>query len=228
MEEMMEIKVGDFVRWKGEKLENECLVDGITMRARKLPFTDGKPRKVLSVCQFGGDSIRLRLEGIGNCVLVYPISMIEVVPQVPQEPAEPELPEYGEKVLVWDNNSESPTEAIYVAYVKNAMSPVVTVYPRDKTSFENGDKFRTSYWKHFKRITKPQYRPLTAQEWVNVMVSETPVICNDGGDSFIGKIESVSKDSIRHTTGHLTCNIKLNSTVTCLTWQDGMPCGVEI
>ena len=143
----MEIKVGDFVRWKGEKLDEECEVDGITMWAEKLLFTDGKQRRVISVGQLGGDSIRLRLEGIGNCVLVYPLSMLEVVSQ------EPELPEYGEKILVWDDEDDEKINRIFVAYDKKDSYHVIVVDPYDEECFTEGTSFRVIKWKHFKRIT---------------------------------------------------------------------------
>ena len=142
----MEIKVGDFVRWTGEKCENECQVDGVNMITKKLPFTDGNPRRVLSVSKSDGkDYIRLRLEGIKNGVLIYPTSMLEVVPQ------EQELPQYGEKIIVWYNGIKEIR--IFVGYIKGAARPIIVVNFFDEEKFRKGEEFGVVLRKHFKRIT---------------------------------------------------------------------------
>ena len=148
----MEIKVGDFVRWTGEKLEQKTMLsNGITMTTSKLPFTDGTARRVVAVEQHKNVLVWLELEGIKGGLLVYPISLLEVVPQ------EQELPEYGEKILVWDDgNEEYAQERIFVVYIEGAKTPIITVNLFDRASFECGTKFGITHWKHFKRIEKDE------------------------------------------------------------------------
>ena len=142
----MDIRVGDFVRWTGEKLDKVCEVYGITINKKMLPFTDGKPRKALFV-RCSGAFLILELEGIEG-IWTYPISLLEVIPQ------EPELPEYGEKILVWDMYENHAEERIYINYAKGALHPVIVVADYAKKEFEKGEKFALALYKHFKRIEK--------------------------------------------------------------------------
>ena len=211
----MEIKVGDYVRWTGEKLDSACRVDGIYMDHNKLPFTDGTPRKVLAVeVPNGGFYIWLELEGIDGIeegLLSYPLTMLEVVSQ------EQELPQYGERVLVWDDDDEdSAEERIYIGYLKGAISPVIVVADFHEEEFANGDAFTAISWEHFKRIPKPQYRPCQTKEEAM---------------RFMGKITTKNKEPMsrlvisvtdEYINGHSFSYMFEN--YTC----EGKPVGVEI
>ena len=95
----MEIKVGDFVRWKGWKLEQKTILsNGITINKRMTKFTDGKSRKVLCI----GFSayprcVSLELEGIEGGPWSYPISLLEIVEKEPQESQEPQEPQESQE-----------------------------------------------------------------------------------------------------------------------------------
>ena len=77
-------------------------------------------------------------------------------------------------------------------------------------------------WRYFLPV-KLVLRQMTIDEWLHVMLAETPVRY----DGYTGKIQSISKNSITHSTGHICTEIKLKDTLKLLTWEDGTPCGVE-
>lgn len=58
-----------------------------------------------------------------------------------------------EKVEVW-NNEESHRTRIFICVIPGSTTPYVCVSSSDEISYENGDKFKTGYWKNIKKLTK--------------------------------------------------------------------------
>ena len=146
----MKIRIGDYVRWKGEALAAESKIDSVGINEDMLPFTDGKPRKVLYTTGYRGKSIRLGIEGIAGGVWSYPPSMIEVIPQ------KLELPEYGETILAWDIAERFAERKIFIGYIEGALYPVITVSDECEDDFIAGDTFDISHWEYFERIEPKQ------------------------------------------------------------------------
>lgn len=116
----MNIKIGNYVRWTGERLKESEYVSNIYINRNMVPFTDGIPRKVLGVVGSHKYCVLLEIEGIEFGIWNYPVSQIEVVNNKYITTPIKGYPEWlkdiprGEAVLcnVWDDGE--PTRQKYV------------------------------------------------------------------------------------------------------------------
>lgn len=66
----------------------------------------------------------------------------------------------GEKILVWDLDSEEPKERIGLVYVEGAIYPVFTVNCEDEEKFKNNEPFnvvRYTFWKPLPKEEVEEY-----------------------------------------------------------------------
>ena len=57
---------------------------------------------------------------------------------------------YGEEVEV--SSDDDWVKKIFVGYIKNEKVPIICVIDYYKEEFKNGDEFRTTNWKHIRKI----------------------------------------------------------------------------
>ena len=65
-------------------------------------------------------------------------------------------PKRGDRVLVWDDNEERSYNRIFVAEVKGAVFPFVTVHEKNEIDFTDNLPFTTEYWSKMKPLPTEQ------------------------------------------------------------------------
>ncbi len=65
-------------------------------------------------------------------------------------------PKRGDRVLVWGDNKERSYNRIFVAEVKGAIFPYVTVHEKNEIDFTDNLPFTTEYWSHMKPLPTEQ------------------------------------------------------------------------
>lgn len=79
----------------------------------------------------------------------------------------PQLPRRGDRILVWGNQERQITEAIFLAYIEGAVSPVMCVSACDEIKFKNGLLFNVTNWKNWKPEHTEQIVELTIEDISN-------------------------------------------------------------
>jgi hypothetical protein len=63
-----------------------------------------------------------------------------------------ESPKRGDKILVWDHDSQLPMERLFVAYVEGASYPVMCVSGAEEASFSANQPFSITEWRQYRLI----------------------------------------------------------------------------
>lgn len=102
-----------------------------------------------------GNHVKVRFNS-GNW-FSYPISMIEAN----LLPEDFELLKKGDMILV-SVDGKSWVERIFIAYIEESISPIVTVIANNENEFKKGGKVPMYFWKYWKPL--PEKIKLTKQE----------------------------------------------------------------
>lgn len=100
----------------------------------------------------------VKVEFNNGDLFTYPISMVEehLLPE------ELELPKKGDMISV-SVDGKSWVERIFIAYIEESISPIVTVITNNENEFKKGGKVPMYFWKYWKPIS-PKKIKLTKQE----------------------------------------------------------------